>query len=120
VLAVYGSVASLAPSLWQVGFPPDITSQVISDKNPAGVLTNSDLKMAGVLYHFLALEQMGVPLRHASVTIGCDNSPAVAWTQRMAARAASPVVYCLLRGLAMWKRTTQATPPRTKPRGWRY
>jgi hypothetical protein len=102
---------SLAPTVWRFEFPPDITAQVISDKNPTGVLTNSDLEMAGVLLHYMALEQLGVDLRHSSTTIGCNNSPAVSWTKRMATRASSPVAYRLLRGLAMRQRVTRAAPP---------
>jgi hypothetical protein len=47
---------SSAPSLWRFEFSPDITRQVILDKNPTGTLTNSDLEMAGVLLQFVALE----------------------------------------------------------------
>ena len=92
---------SIAPSLWYFEFPPDITSQVVLDKNPQGTLTNSDLEITGVMLQFVALEQLGKNnLCHVSVTIGCDNSPAVAWTQHMATHASSPVAYCLLWGLS--------------------
>ena len=37
------------PLLWQVPFPPDIQSCLISTKNPNGDITNSDLEQAGVL-----------------------------------------------------------------------
>jgi hypothetical protein len=77
-------------------FPADITAQVVSDKNPDGVLTNSDLEMAGVILQFLALEQIVPDLCHIQVAIGCDNTPAVAWTKKMATHASSPVAYWLL------------------------
>jgi hypothetical protein len=102
---------AIKPSVWRVEFPADITNQVVSDKNPKGVLTNSDLEMAGVLLHYLALEQIVADLRATQAVIGCDNTPAVAWTRRMASRAASPVAHRLLRGLAMRQRTTRAAPP---------
>jgi hypothetical protein len=102
---------SLRPSVWRVEFPSDITAQVISDTNPTGVLTNSDLELAGVLLHYAVLEQLVPDLTHVQVAIGCDNTPAVAWTKRMAARASSPVAYRLLRGLAMRQRATHAAPP---------
>jgi hypothetical protein len=96
----------LHPAVWQVEFPPDITSQVISDSNPDGVLTNSDLELAGVLLHYLALEQIVLELQHIQVAIGCDNIPAVAWTTRMAMRASSPIAFCLICGLVMCQRVT--------------
>jgi hypothetical protein len=102
---------TLPPSVWRLEFPADITAQVVSDKNPDGVLTNSDLEMAGVILQFLALEQIVPDLRHIQVAIGCDNTPAVAWTQKMATHASSPVAYRLLRGLAMRQRSTRAAPP---------
>jgi hypothetical protein len=102
---------SLHPSVWQVEFPTDITCQVVSDTNPSGTLTKSDLELAGVVLHCLALERLVPTLAHIQVAIGCDNTPAMAWTQRMATRASSPIAYCLLRGLAMRQRATHAAPP---------
>lgn len=102
---------SLPPTVWRVEFPPDITREVVSDANPNGRLTNSDLEMAGVLLHYLALEQVAGSLRHVQVAIGSDNTPAVAWTTKMATRASSPVAYHLLRGLALRQRYTRAAPP---------
>jgi hypothetical protein len=102
---------AIPPSVWRLEFPADITAQVVSDKNPDGVLTNSDLEMAGVILQFLALEQIVPDLRHIQVAIGCDNTPAVAWTKKMATHASSPVAYRLLQGLAMRQRATRAAPP---------
>jgi hypothetical protein len=102
---------SLQPSVWRVEFPVDITRQVVSDSNPTGALTNSDLELAGVLLHYSVLEQLVPDLTHVQVVIGCDNTPAVAWTRKMATRASSPIAYRLLRGLAMRQRATYAAPP---------
>jgi hypothetical protein len=84
---------------------------VVSDKNPMGVLTNSDLEMAGVILQFLALEQTVPDLRNLQVAIGCDNTLAVTWTKKMATHASSPVAHRLFRGLAMRQRSTRAAPP---------
>jgi hypothetical protein len=62
--------------------------------------------------HYLALEQCVPDLMRLQAVIGCDNTPSVAWTRRMATRASSPVSHRLLRGLAMRQRVTQAAPPR--------
>jgi hypothetical protein len=71
----------IPPTVWRVEFPPDITAEVT---NPDGKLTNSDLEMAGVLLHYLALEQIIPDLMRSQAVIGCDNTPSVAWTRRMA------------------------------------
>jgi hypothetical protein len=107
----FSAIKAIPPTVWRVEFPPDITAQVVSDKNPTGALTNSDLEMAGVSLQFLALEQIAPDLRHAHVAIGCDNTPAVAWTKKMATHSSSPVAHRLLRGLAMRQRSTRAAPP---------
>jgi hypothetical protein len=69
--------------------------------------------MAGVLLHEAVLEAALGPnrMRHVQTAIGCDNSPAVAWTKRMATRSASPVSFRLLKGLAMRQRLTRSAPP---------
>jgi hypothetical protein len=81
--------------------------------HPTGTLTNSDLEMAGVLLHEAVLKAALGPnrMRHVQTAIGCDNSPAVAWTKRMATRSASPISFCLLKGLAMRQRLTRSAPP---------
>jgi len=68
-----------------VQWPKDITNDVISSSNPNGKITNLDLELAGVLLQEALLEaQLGTDLAHVQLAIGCDNSPAVAWINRMA------------------------------------
>jgi hypothetical protein len=94
---------SIPPSVWRLEFPANITDHSPGGvgKNPDVVLTNSDLEMTGVVLHFLALEQLVPDLHHVQVAIGCNNMPAVTWTKQMATHASSPIVHCLLHGLAM-------------------
>ena len=35
--------------VWRVEWPSDISRSVVSDKNPKGTITNSDLEMAAIL-----------------------------------------------------------------------
>jgi hypothetical protein len=109
----FGAETPLDPIVWRVQWPKDVTNAVISTTNPHGTLTNSDLEMAGVLLQETVLEAAIGPnhMEHALVAIGCDNSPAVAWTQRMATRSASPISFRLLKGLAMRQRLTRSAPP---------
>jgi hypothetical protein len=109
----FGAKQHLDPIVWRVQWPKDITGAVVSTTNSDGTLTNSDLEMAGVLLQEAVLEAAIGPtqMRHAQTAIGCDNSPAVAWTTRMATRSSSPVSFRLLKGLAMRQRITRSAPP---------
>jgi hypothetical protein len=109
----FGAHKPLRPIVWRVQWPKDITDAAVSTTNPNGLLTNSDLEMAGVLLQEAVLEATLGPGHMCSIqaAIGCDNSPSVAWTTRMATRSASPISFRLLRGLAMRQRLTQSAPP---------
>jgi hypothetical protein len=108
----FGGNTDMDPIVWRVEWPPDVTNAVVSDKNPTGTITNSDLEMAGVLLHEAVLEaHLGPAMQGAQIAIGCDNSPAVAWTTRMASRSSSPIAFRLLKGLAMRQRVTRSAPP---------
>eukprot|EP00978_Attheya_sp_CCMP212_P009589 scaffold22746_cov52-Attheya_sp.AAC.5 len=59
----FGGERQLDPSVWRIVWTVDIRTSVVSESNPKGRLTNSDLEMAGVLLHMLVLETI-VPLKH--------------------------------------------------------
>jgi hypothetical protein len=81
-------------------------------RRPSGRITNSGLELAGVVLQEAVLEaHLGPNLALVQTTIGCDNSPAVAWTTHMATRSTSPIAFRLIKGLAMCQRTTRAAPP---------
>jgi hypothetical protein len=108
----FGGSKPLEPLVWRVQWPTDITNEVVLLSNPTGRLTNSDLEMAGVLLQETVLEaRLGHEMRSTHTAIGSDNSPAVAWTTRMATRSASPISYHLLKGFAMRQRVTRSAPP---------
>eukprot|EP00978_Attheya_sp_CCMP212_P017850 scaffold48105_cov30-Attheya_sp.AAC.5 len=75
----FSGLLSLTPTLWgQVEWPSDITVNVVSDQNPDGTITNSDLEMAGVLIQQMVLERL-VDFCHRRSIIHCDNTPSVSW-----------------------------------------
>jgi hypothetical protein len=98
----FGAEKHLSPIVWRVQWPKDVTNAVVLTTNPGGHLTNSNLEMAGVLLQEAVLEAAFGPATMINVqaAIGCDNSPAVAWTK-----------FRLLRGLAMRQRLTKLAPP---------
>jgi hypothetical protein len=99
----------LDPIVWCVPFPQEISSQVVSNSNPDGNLTNSDLEMAAALLHYMVLQQV-TNMRHKRAGTFSDNTPTVSWSTRMADRSKGPTAGRLLRGLAAVQRTTQAGP----------
>jgi len=90
----FGSGTALLASVWRIQWPQDITSDVVSYANPNGRLTNSDLEMAAVVLQQAVLEaRLGSAIAGTQAAIGSDNTPAVAWTTRMASRSASPISF---------------------------
>lgn len=93
----------IRPFVWFVQWPRDIAAAIVTDTNPSGTLSISDLELAGILFHYIALETALAtaksPLRHASPAIWCDNIAAVAWTHKNRTSTSS-VAARLLRALA--------------------
>ena len=106
---IIGENKAAHPTVFRMPWPSDITAAVISDNNPTGTLTNSDLEMAGLLLLWLAMEEVCSGLEGAHVALFSDNSPTVHWVQRMAARH-STVAMQLIRALALRLQLTQASP----------
>ena len=50
------------PTVWRVEWPAEISRRVISDKNPKGTITNSDIEMAATLLQWLVLESIDVTM----------------------------------------------------------
>jgi hypothetical protein len=97
------------PIVWRMQFPPDISEAVVSDDNPTGTITNSDLELAAVILHVAALLQVADP-KHARLGILSDNSATVHWARRMASRSGSPISGYLLRGFAHLLRSASMGP----------
>jgi hypothetical protein len=101
------------PFLWQVPWPDDIRSNLISDNNPNGSLTINDLELAGLVLNWLALEcQPGLQLKFHHIGVFCDNTSAVSWAYKLRT-STSIVAGRLLRllGLRMHARKTSSLVP---------
>ena len=81
-------------------WPPDITTNVISEANQKGTITNLDLELAGLVLLWLMMEHVCGPLAETCIAIFSNNSPTVSWVQRMACRS-SLVAKQLFRVLAL-------------------
>ena len=98
----------LEPVVWRVPWPQDIKDQVVSFDNPTGTITNSDLEMAGLLLHYLVLENL-TDLKHVHVAAWCDNTPTVSWANKLNS-AKSRVAARLVRALSLRIQVNEASP----------
>ena len=97
---IIGELSECPPTVFRLQWPPDITANVISDANPKGTITNSDLELAGLVILWLMMEHVCGPLAEKRIALFSDNSPTVSWVHRMACRS-SLVAEQLLRVLAL-------------------
>jgi hypothetical protein len=90
----------IEPFVWEVPFPKEIQQHLVSWSNPKGDITNSDLEMAAHLMQLLALE-FTHDIQHHHAAIASDNTPTVAWANRLDSKR-SQVAKQLLRVLAVY------------------
>ena len=106
---VIGELSACRPTVFRLQWPPDITANVVSDSNPKGKLTNSDLKLAGLVLLWLMMEHVCGHLTEKRVALFSNNSPTVSWVQWMASRA-SLVMEQLIRILTLRLNANKACP----------
>ena len=98
---VWFSLASpMQPLVWREAFPEDIASNVVSDDNPNGGITNSDLELAAEVLAIGVILDKAPSIKHVPLGTLCDNTPTVSWVEKMASKAKTPTAGRLLRGLA--------------------
>lgn len=83
-----------SPIVWREPFPSNIQESVISDKNPAGTITNSDLELAGVIAHN-AIIAREVDVRERTVATLCDNISATSWQRKGSVTTAGAASYLM-------------------------
>ncbi|KAI2511269.1 adenylate kinase [Fragilaria crotonensis] len=107
----FSGTEPLPETVWRLQWPRDITAAIISESNPTGKLTNSDLEMAAVVLHLSVLESVVPSLRHKHIFVHSDNTPSVAWVTKMATKTAqSDAAHRLVRGLALRQRMLESAP----------
>jgi hypothetical protein len=106
---ILSELSGVPPTVFRLQWPSDISNALVSFDNPKGLLTNSDLEMAGLLLLWLCLEGVAPNLAHKHVALFSDNSPSVSWVTRMAAKK-SRVAAQLVRALALRLNVKQSCP----------
>ena len=87
------------PRLWRAPFPPDIQKRVVSEDNPSGDLTNSDLEQAALLAGADVVASL-YDVREATIASLSDNTPAISRKHKGAISADAPGAYlCRLSSL---------------------
>ena len=61
---VVGEGDACVPTVFRYKWPHDIQDMVFTEDNPSGPITNSDLKLAGLLICCLAMEEVSSSLYH--------------------------------------------------------
>jgi len=106
---VVGELKEVPPTVFRVEWPMEVQQELVSEKNPRGSITNSDLECAGLVMVWLLLEAMVDDLSGARIALYSDNSPSVSWIQRLASRR-SQVAMQLIRALALRLQLRKASP----------
>jgi len=78
---IIGELPECLPTVFRLQCPPDITANVISEANLKGTITNSDLKLAGLVLLWLMMEHVCGPLAEKCIALFSNNSPTVSWVQ---------------------------------------
>ena len=105
---IIGEGKTVTPIVFRWQWPQDISDSIVSDANPTGTITNSDLEMAGLLMLWLVMEEV-CEVKDSHVALFSDNSPTVHWVQRLAAKH-SVIAMQLVRALALRLQLAHASP----------
>jgi hypothetical protein len=98
---IIGELLKCTPTVFWFVWPDNVTKAIVSQSNPAGTITNSDLKMAGLLMLFVIMEHVCKPLVKKCVVHFSNNSPTIGWVERLASRQ-SIITAHLIQALALW------------------
>ncbi len=106
---IIGEKATVTPTVFCLQWPAVVSSANVSDSNPKGNITNSDLEMAGLLLLWLVMEAVCPSVTNAHVALFSDNSPTVHWVQQLAAKH-SKITMSLIWTIALQLHLTKASP----------
>ena len=100
--------ASSQPLLWRLRRPQHITDLLVTDANPTGTIANSDLELAGGLFHAEALAQT-FDTRESTVLSKTDNLNTLFW-QRAGSATTDKAPLHLLRLFGVHQRFHRYVP----------
>ena len=80
---IVGKNMACTPTVFCMEWPDDVKADIITERNPNGRITNSDLEMAGLLLLFLVMEEACQLQLGSHIALFSDNQPMVHWAQRI-------------------------------------
>ena len=90
----HSSHALTNPILWRSPFPDYIQNSLVSQNNPTGSISNSDLELAGTIAHDDVLAN-ATSVAHLGTCELTDNTPSMAWRQKGSTTTTGPAAYLL-------------------------
>lgn len=103
-----GSYTIAQPVAWRFQWPKRITDCLVTDDNPHGTITNSDLELAGGLIHLDAITHC-FDVRERTVLSKGDNLSTTFWQRKGSTTTNSPPAY-LLRLFGVHQRVHRYVP----------
>lgn len=107
LMARYGFLP-LVPLVWRLEWPECITSRLVTEDNPDGDITNSDLELAGGLLQLEAISHC-FDVRLRTLLSKGDNLATTFWERKGSTSSTKPPAY-LLRLFGMHQRFHQYVP----------
>ncbi len=89
-----GNLSSTHPIVWRFPWPECVTSRLVTDSNPCGTITNSDLELAGGLIHLDAIANC-FDVRERTVLSKGDNLSTTFWERKGNTSSSAPPAYLL-------------------------
>ena len=108
---IVGHRRARQPTVFCLEWPPDRKQAVLNTNSKhRGYLTNSDLEMAGLLFLWLAMEDVCNFTPGTHIILFSDNSPTISWEGCLAAWV-SPITGQLIHALALCLNVRQVSLP---------
>jgi len=107
-IVVVGEVSPCIPTVARFEWPKDIKDSIVSEKNPTGTITNSDLETAGALLAWLVVEGVCTIPPGTHVAIYSDNEATV--TRMVKRKSRARIAAHLVRALSLRLKFRQASP----------
>jgi hypothetical protein len=106
---ILGENSTCTPTVFRYEGPDKIQSSIQTQSNPSGTITNSNLKMAGILLLWLIMGKVCPPLIKKHVPLFSNNTPIISWVSCLASKK-SKVAKLLVRALALRLKATRTCP----------
>ena len=92
--AIPGTAPSTQPIVWRYRWPQDIIDSLVTEDNPTGTISNSDLELAGGLLHLEAIAQ-NFDVRERTILSKTDNLATLYWQRKGSATTEKSPAYLL-------------------------